>query len=164
MIPTATLQIITSGPQQTAAFGEQLGRIADSGDLYLLSGGLGAGKTCLTQGVAAGLGVVDPVTSPTFTLVNVYDGRLRLYHVDLYRIEQASELDELGLEELLESDAVIVVEWAERAEAFWPNERLDIMLEPLDGNHRRIRCHAVGARYAAQLERLRALENAARDR
>jgi tRNA threonylcarbamoyladenosine biosynthesis protein TsaE len=103
----------TSSPEETEALGEELGRRLRPGDLVLLSGELGAGKTTFVRGVARGAGSDMPVASPTFQLVRVYRGRIQLAHVDLYRIESNVELRDLGLEELLDQGAV-VVEWGER--------------------------------------------------
>ena len=105
----------TSSPEETEALGEELGRRLRSGDLVLLSGELGAGKTTFVRGVARGAGSAGPVASPTFQLVRVYPGRVQLAHVDLYRIGSTVELRDLGLEELLDQGAVIV-EWGERLE------------------------------------------------
>jgi tRNA threonylcarbamoyladenosine biosynthesis protein TsaE len=106
---------ITRSPEETFAVARSIGERLKGGEIFLLSGDLGAGKTVFAKGMAAGLGI-DPteVTSPSFTLVNVHEGRLRFYHVDLYRLESDRRLD-LGLEEVFEDEeAVTVVEWAER--------------------------------------------------
>jgi tRNA threonylcarbamoyladenosine biosynthesis protein TsaE len=130
---------ITRSPEQTFEFGLRLGRQLTGPAVFLLHGELGSGKTLWTKGLAAGLGI-DPVdvTSPSFTLINEYgDGRLRLYHVDLYRLETGS-LPELGLEEILAEDgAVVVVEWAERL-ASRPGNAFDIEFNWLSTNERSI--------------------------
>ncbi|MDD2431996.1 MAG: tRNA (adenosine(37)-N6)-threonylcarbamoyltransferase complex ATPase subunit type 1 TsaE [Firmicutes bacterium] len=115
-----------------------LGEMASSGDLFCLSGTLGAGKTYLTKGIAESLGI-DPskVTSPTFTLVQEYFGKLPLYHWDLYRLEDPSEALDLGLEDHLDGDGLTVIEWAELLENELPKERLSIRLIP-DGDCRNI--------------------------
>ena len=95
----------------------RLGRLVRPGDVLALHGDLGAGKTCLVQGLAAGLGVAEPITSPTFILIAEYAGRLPLYHVDLYRTERPEEVRGLGLEDLLGGDGVTVIEWGDKAEA-----------------------------------------------
>lgn len=105
----------TSSPEETEALGEELGARLRIGDLVLLSGELGAGKTTFVRGVARGVGSEAPVASPTFQLVRVYPGRLQLAHVDLYRIGSEVELRDLGLEELLDG-GVVIVEWGERLE------------------------------------------------
>ncbi len=105
--------IETSGPEETFALGERLGRRAQKGQIYTLEGALGAGKTVFAQGFAAGLGIGEPVNSPTFTVVQVYDsGRLPLYHFDAYRIEDEQEMDEIGYEDYFFGDGVCLIEWA----------------------------------------------------
>jgi tRNA threonylcarbamoyladenosine biosynthesis protein TsaE len=106
---------ISHSPAETESLGERLGRAAKRGLVIALSGELGAGKTQLVKGVARGLGVAARVHSPTFTLVNEYgDGRLKLFHLDLYRLETPQQILSAGLEEFLQPDGVAVVEWAER--------------------------------------------------
>jgi tRNA threonylcarbamoyladenosine biosynthesis protein TsaE len=106
---------ISHSPAETGALGEAWGRAAQSGLVIGLSGDLGAGKTQLVKGIARGLGVAGPVHSPTFTLVNEYGGgRLRLFHLDLYRLETPRQIGSAGLDEFLQPDGVTVIEWAER--------------------------------------------------
>ena len=108
---------ISHSPAETEALGERWGRAAQAGLVLALSGDLGAGKTQFVKGLARGLGVAMRVHSPTFTLVNEYDGgRLRLFHLDLYRLETAAQLQSAGIEEFLSPDGVAVIEWAERME------------------------------------------------
>lgn len=104
------------GPRETQAIGHRLGELAQPGLVVLLSGELGVGKTCFAQGVAAGLGVPAdvPVTSPSYTLLNIHRGRLPLYHFDLYRLSTVADLEELGYDEVAERDGVTLVEWADR--------------------------------------------------
>lgn len=105
---------ITSSDEETFELGRSIGERVTGKTIFLLSGDLGAGKTVFAKGLAAGLHVPpEEVTSPSFTLINIYDGRLRLYHVDLYRLD-AGACRELGLEEIFEETAVVVIEWAER--------------------------------------------------
>ncbi|HLH46291.1 MAG TPA: tRNA (adenosine(37)-N6)-threonylcarbamoyltransferase complex ATPase subunit type 1 TsaE [Acidimicrobiales bacterium] len=123
------------------------------GDLVLLSGDLGAGKTAFTQDLAAALGVAEPVTSPTFTLVRGYrtDAGFELLHADVYRLEQLGEIVDLGLPELLDDGAVGVVEWGERAAPVLLPEHLAIAIEPGgDETARRIALRAVGASWTAR--------------
>ncbi|MBI3976875.1 MAG: tRNA (adenosine(37)-N6)-threonylcarbamoyltransferase complex ATPase subunit type 1 TsaE [Chloroflexi bacterium] len=131
-----------------------LGELAESRDLYLLQGELGAGKTLFAQGIAAGLGVDVVPSSPTFTLVNEYAGRLPLYHVDLYRIGSAYEAAALGLEEYVYGPGLTVVEWPERAAELWPTERLLIQFERLGDHQRRIRMIPTGRRYERLVRRV----------
>lgn len=124
----------TASPEETEALGEELGRRMRKGDLVLLKGELGAGKTTFVRGVARGCGSDALVASPTFQLVRVYPGRVQLAHVDLYRMESAVELRDLGLDELLDQGAV-VVEWGDRIE---DTDAALVSIEHLGGNHRAI--------------------------
>jgi tRNA threonylcarbamoyladenosine biosynthesis protein TsaE len=126
---------ITHSPAETEAFGERFGKRLRTGDMVLLTGELGAGKTTFVRGVARGTASVAPVASPTFQLVRVYPGRVQLAHIDLYRIERPSELGDLGLDELLDQGAV-VVEWGDRLDA--PDAAV-IELEHLGGERRVLR-------------------------
>ena len=128
----------TSSPQETEAAGEELGRRLRSGDLVLLRGELGAGKTTFVRGVARGSGSAAPVASPTFQLVRIYPGRLQLAHVDLYRLEKGDDLRDLGLDELLDAGAV-VVEWGDRLDGTVGADAAMITIEHLGGDRRRIR-------------------------
>ena len=125
----------TTSAAETEAIGEGLGERLRTGDVVLLTGELGAGKTTFVRGVARGAGSVVPVASPTFQLVRVYPGRLQLAHVDLYRVEDNTELGELGLEELADQGAV-VIEWGDRLQV--PGSAL-IEIEHLGGDRRRVR-------------------------
>lgn len=110
--------IETASAEETKRLGRCLGLVIQEPTVLLLVGDLGAGKTCLTQGIARGLGIPEsePIVSPTYTLMNLYEGRLPLYHFDLYRLADPGELEELGMEEYLPGDGVAVVEWADRFE------------------------------------------------
>ena len=125
---TCSLKIRTTSAEQTQAVGRSIGEQAQAGDIYLLTGSLGAGKTCLTQGIAWGLGVPGYARSPTFVLMTRYQGRMILHHVDLYRIGDPEEAWDLGLEEQLAGDGVCVVEWADRAAEIFPEDCLWIEL------------------------------------
>jgi tRNA threonylcarbamoyladenosine biosynthesis protein TsaE len=128
---------VTRSEAETFATGFDLAGALTPGDIVLLTGNLGAGKTALARGLAAGLGVdPDDVRSPTFTLVNPYRGRCPVYHVDLYRIDKTADLDELGLEEILGGDGVAIVEWAERLGPWRPRLCVAIAIEDLGGNER----------------------------
>jgi tRNA threonylcarbamoyladenosine biosynthesis protein TsaE len=131
------LDLVTNTPAETEAAGERFGRELRQGDLILIEGDLGAGKTTFVRGVARGAGSTAHVASPTFQLVRVYPGRLQVAHVDLYRVEASAELGGLGLEELLDQGAV-VVEWGNRLEA--PEAGL-LSIEHLGGDRRRLRLH-----------------------
>lgn len=123
------LQIRTSNPEETQDVGRIIGQQSRPGDIYLLAGPLGAGKTCLTQGIAWGLEVPGYARSPTFVLMTRYQGRLTLHHLDLYRINDPLEAWDLGLDEQLLGDGVCVVEWADRAEEIFPENALWISLD-----------------------------------
>lgn len=131
-------ELITSTEEETSAAGERLAARLAAGDVVLLYGDLGAGKTAFVRGMARGLGAsVDDVSSPTFTIVQEYVGRVTLYHVDLYRLEPA-EIDDLGLEELVCGDGVVAIEWADR----WggrPDDVVEVRMEDIGDERRRIR-------------------------
>lgn len=146
--------IISKSPEQTQRLGMQLGRLAQPGDLFLLVGGLGSGKTCLTQGIAWGLVVEGYATSPSFVVINQYRGRLPLYHIDLYRIDSIEEVMELGLDDYLYGEGVCVVEWAEKALALFPPEHLLIEMSFLSQTSRRLDLKAKGQRYLEMLSQL----------
>lgn len=124
------MEWITNSPEETFSLGERLGRQAKSGQVYGLDGDLGTGKTVFTQGFAKGLGIEEPVSSPTFTIVQQYDdGRLPLYHFDVYRIGDVSEMDEVGYEDCFYGDGVSLVEWASLTEEILPDDAIRIRIE-----------------------------------
>lgn len=127
MVETSTLFVDTDGPAATQDLAAALVDCLRDGDLIVLTGDLGAGKTCFTQGLGRGLHIADRITSPTFTLASVYDGDLRLNHLDVYRLDDVGETLDLDLPELLE-DGVTVIEWGEQIDAVLPTERLTIEL------------------------------------
>ena len=123
-------QIETNSPEETFALGEQLGRAALAGEVYTLNGDLGVGKTVFTQGFAKGLGIAGPVNSPTFTIVQVYEeGRLALYHFDVYRIGDIEEMDEIGYEDYFYGDGVSLVEWADLIREILPQKYTRVCME-----------------------------------
>jgi len=136
----------TFSVEATHALGAALGRALSGGVAIGIVGPLGAGKTHLVKGIAAGNGTVDPrkITSPTFTLIHEYPGRLRLYHVDAYRLRGPSELIALGFDELVTPDSVVVVEWADRVRAAMPTDTLWIEITPTQESSRRLSFHAGG--------------------
>ena len=145
-------EVVTYRPEQTQALGRALGEAARAGDVFLLAGVLGAGKTCLTQGILWGLGLDEYARSPTFVLVAEYRARLTLYHLDLYRLDSIDEVEALGLDEYLYGDGVCVVEWADKAPGAFPPEHLFIRLEVLDEGTRRIRLAADDERNRSLIE------------
>ncbi len=141
------LDVVSHSAAQTQRLGARLGEQLRGGELLLLDGDLGTGKTNLTQGIAEGLGVREVVSSPTFTLLKEYAGRLPLYHFDLYRLDDATEILDLGFEEYFESDGVCVVEWANKAEALWPSEHLRVRLKMVSETKRGMVLSGQGAHY-----------------
>ena len=124
------LTIESFSPQQTESIGFELGQKAKAGDIYCLSGDLGVGKTVFTRGFAKGLGVEEEyITSPTFTIINEYDGRLNLYNFDVYRIGSIEEMDDTGYEEYFFGDGVCLIEWAELIEEIIPPDAVWINIE-----------------------------------
>ena len=120
----------TFSPEETFEFGKELGKQAKAGTVICLDGELGVGKTVFTQGFAAGLGIEEPVNSPTFTIVQEYhEGRLPLYHFDVYRIADVSEMDEIGYEEYFFSDGVCLIEWGTLIEELLPDSTITITIE-----------------------------------
>ena len=124
-----TLRLVSNSPEETREIGRLMSREAGPGTIFLLTGAMGAGKTCLTQGIAWGLGVEGYARSPTFVIATRYRGRLTLHHIDLFRIEDSIEAWDLGLEEYLSGQDVCVVEWADRAAEVFPPESMWIALE-----------------------------------
>ncbi len=160
----AGLDLISHSARQTSELGAALARRLHPGDLVLLSGALGSGKTTFIQGLATGLRIVDHVSSPTFTLVAEYAGLaeddrgLRFYHIDLYRLGgDPAETHSFGLDEYLEDTAAIcAVEWPQRATGSLPDEWLLVELEPVAETKRRVRFIARGTRYDEIVKQLRA--------
>ena len=139
--------LLSSSVERTRSIGRALGRAAEAGTVLALSGELGAGKTQVAKGVAEGLGVTTVVNSPTFVLMNEHVGRLRLYHIDAYRLADPEEAADAGLLDDREVTGVTVIEWADRLDGWLPADRLDIALEadPGDPFRRRIAWQAHGA-------------------
>ena len=148
--------VITTSREQTLKIGEMLGASLEAGDTVCLYGDLGAGKTSLSYGIAQGLDVREQyITSPTYTFVNEYEGRVPFYHIDLYRLTDPGELENIGFEEYIDSDGVTVIEWAERAEDELPVECLSIYLSYVDDHSREIGFLAEGEHYRKLLDELR---------
>jgi tRNA threonylcarbamoyladenosine biosynthesis protein TsaE len=141
VLDSNAVEFVSGSPVQTTRLGERLGRLLRGGEVLCLEGNLGAGKTCLAQGIGRGWGAADELTSPTFTLIHELrraQDKARLYHVDLYRIEKETEAWMLGLTDLMDSTASVLIEWPERALALLPPDRLWIKLEYLDDTRRRL--------------------------
>ena len=122
--------IETKNPEETFTLGQEIGRNARPGQVYTLTGDLGVGKTVFTQGVAVGLGITEPVNSPTFTIVQVYEeGRLPFYHFDVYRIGDIEEMEEIGYDDYFFGEGICLIEWAELIEEILPEDRISITIE-----------------------------------
>ena len=147
---------VTTTETQTATVGQRLGALSAAGDVVLLSGELGAGKTCFIRGIASGLGVSEYAFSPSFVLVREYRGRLTLYHMDFYRLEQLAEIAELGIDDYLSGEGVCAIEWAERAAGLLPEQHLAIELAYVsdEADTRVLRFTAAGARHETLLQQL----------
>lgn len=161
-----TLDIISHSTAQTQRLGQRLGELLQGGELLLLDGNLGTGKTTFTQGLALGLGISDVISSPTFTLLKEYEGRSRLvsdergrrlmvgpalYHFDLYRLDEPEEIVDLGFEDYFYGSDVSVVEWAEKASLLWPDEKLRIRMKLMSETKRGLFFTATGLRYCELL-------------
>ena len=150
---SAVRQFSSASVEQTHALGARLGTVLRTGDVIALQGDLGAGKTNFVQGLARGLGISEDVNSPTFILANEYlSGRLPLYHIDAYRVENAAEAEGFGLDDYLNGDGVTVVEWAERVRAALPPDVLWIEMEYRDETTRTLAVTATGTNAARLLK------------
>jgi tRNA threonylcarbamoyladenosine biosynthesis protein TsaE len=141
--------LLSQSPEETYQLGIKLGKGLDTGDLVALTGELGAGKTSLIQGITVGLDILNPkqVTSPTFTLINEYKGRVPIYHFDLYRINKLEELFDLGFEEYFYGNGVTLVEWAEKILDWLPPQRLSVYIKILSEKQREIQLSTSQAKF-----------------
>ena len=132
------MKLISDSREQTLEMGRLIGEILERGDVVALIGELGSGKTCLTQGLAKGLGVEEnvPVVSPTFTLINEYPGKIPLIHLDVYRLSGPRDLEDMGYEEYFEGGGIIVIEWAEKIRDILPAKTLFVGMRYIDENTR----------------------------
>ena len=146
------VKIISQRPEETQAIGTRIGELTLPGDVILLIGDLGAGKTCLTQGIAWGLGINDYALSPSFVIMRELYGRLPLYHLDLYRLEKPEEITDLGLDDYLYGNGVCVVEWADRGIDQLPPEHLLIKIKS-SNDRREITLIPGGKRYQELLKK-----------
>lgn len=149
------MKIRLKGLEETKEFGIKLGRLLKPGDIVCLNGDLGAGKTTLSKAIGLGLGVKDYITSPTFNLINEYNGRWTMYHFDVYRLAQVDDLYDLGFDEYFYGDGVCIIEWAEKIEAVMPKER--IVLDIKNGeemDERWINIHGEGTSFQGLIKEL----------
>lgn len=165
-----TLDSISHSTDQTRRLGMRLGELLTGGELILLEGQLGTGKTTFTQGLAVGLNILANINSPTFTLLKEYAGQMRpgkpgeparigpaLYHFDLYRLDDGAEIFDLGFDDYFYGSGVCIVEWAERAELYWPADHLSIRFKTLSETKRGLLFSATGVRYCELLRQLQKL-------
>lgn len=144
------LDIISNNPEQTKRLGTRLGKLLQAGDIICLSGDMGAGKTVFSSGIGEGWGATSPLTSPTYNLVHEHKrkaDKVRLYHLDCYRLNSVDEADSIGLDDILESDGVVIFEWAERIEDILPENYLWIDIKVTDPLRRNFIMEAEGKRY-----------------
>ncbi|EPY2272786.1 tRNA (adenosine(37)-N6)-threonylcarbamoyltransferase complex ATPase subunit type 1 TsaE [Clostridium sporogenes] len=144
------MEFIVDSINKTIDIGNFIGRHCNSGDILCLNGDLGAGKTHLSKGIAKGLNIKDNITSPTFNIVNEYDGRLKLYHFDVYRVNDPDEIEAIGFDEYIFGEGISIIEWSDYIEDLVPNEHMDIRINkiPEKGeNYRKITINYYGNRY-----------------
>jgi len=157
---TRPVTVYSTGPDHTRDLASALGELSRPGDLLVLVGELGAGKTAFAQGLGAGLGVTEQITSPTFALVQSYPGRILMHHLDVYRLEQVNEALDLGLAEMLDEEAVMVIEWGDAIAPVLPHDYLEVRLryaavspaaDPDVEMRREIQLLPVGPRWSARM-------------
>jgi tRNA threonylcarbamoyladenosine biosynthesis protein TsaE len=152
---TTLIAARTASVDQTRALASAMADHLAAGDVIVLAGDLGAGKTAFTQGLGAGLGVTEPIVSPTFTIARPYTGRLTLHHLDVYRLDQMAELAGVGLTEMLDDDAVVVIEWGDAIEAALPADHLEVRFAfGEDDDDRALTISATGKRWAERQQAL----------
>jgi tRNA threonylcarbamoyladenosine biosynthesis protein TsaE len=149
-----SLELTSHSPDDTIKIGAGIGKLASAGDIFLLTGSLGTGKTCLTQGIARGLGITEHTPSPSFVLIRQLHGRLTLYHIDLYRLDNINEIADLGLDDYLYGGGVCVIEWAEKGLSLLPREHLMIEMSYLGDTKRQLIFKPGNQRYREVLLKL----------
>jgi tRNA threonylcarbamoyladenosine biosynthesis protein TsaE len=152
-----SLELTSHSPNDTIKIGAGIGKLASGGDIFLLTGSLGTGKTCLTQGIARGLGIKEHTPSPSFVLIRQFHGRLTLYHIDLYRLDSIDEIADLGLDDYLYGDGVCVIEWAEKGLRLLPREHLMIEMSYLGDTERQLVFKPGNQLYREMLLKLRSI-------
>ncbi|WP_130805989.1 tRNA (adenosine(37)-N6)-threonylcarbamoyltransferase complex ATPase subunit type 1 TsaE [Senegalia massiliensis] len=154
------IRIITESTEQTEKLGKLIGSLLNSGDVICLDGDLGAGKTTLTKSIVKGLGVDEYVTSPTFTIVNEYEGKVHVNHFDVYRISDVDEMYDIGYDEYMDSESVNIIEWSSIIKEILPEDRVEINIERLEeDNKRKFNINLIGERYKELIEELKKHEN-----
>jgi tRNA threonylcarbamoyladenosine biosynthesis protein TsaE len=149
------LRTTTHSVEETRALGATVAGLAHPGDVFVLAGDLGAGKTAFTQGFGAAMGVTERITSPTFTLVHLYEGRVPVHHLDVYRLDQLDEVLDLGLAELLDEGGVVLIEWGDAILPVLPADLLEVRFELGDhDDERQVSLRPVGPRWLARVDAL----------
>ncbi len=151
------LELTSNSPDETRCLGKYIGKLAAAGDILLLTGKLGAGKTRLAQGIANGLGIEENTPSPSFVLVREFCGRLPLYHIDLYRLDNLDEIAGLGLDDYLYGEGVCVIEWAEKGLSLIPPPYMLVKIDYASEERRRFRFEPQGGHYIEMLNKLRSV-------
>jgi tRNA threonylcarbamoyladenosine biosynthesis protein TsaE len=151
----SNLKLVTHNAEETQKFGTAIGKLAEPGDIYLLVGDLGAGKTCLTQGIAYGLDIHEYTLSPSFVIMRELHGRLPLYHMDFYRLDNVAEISDLGLDDYLFGEGVCVIEWANKGLTVLPEDHLLIGIDYISDNERSFVVEPRGERYIQMLTQLK---------
>ncbi|MGE5626933.1 MAG: tRNA (adenosine(37)-N6)-threonylcarbamoyltransferase complex ATPase subunit type 1 TsaE [Solirubrobacterales bacterium] len=144
------MELLLDSVEKTMELGIKIGKLVKPGDILCLDGELGSGKTHLAKGIALGLNINEHITSPTFTIVNEYKGRVKLYHFDVYRIDDPDEIEAIGFDEYIFSDAVSIIEWSDLIQDLIPKERVNIIIKKVPGkdeNFRSVSINYVGSRY-----------------
>ncbi len=154
------LDIISYNAEQTGRMGYRLGTLLEAGDVICLTGDMGAGKTVFSSGIGRGWGSLHPVTSPTFNLVHHHErekDHAKLYHLDCYRLSSSADVETIGFDDLLESQGILIIEWAERIKEALPPERLWIYLRVIEDTRRNMILEATGKRYQDLIDKFRSL-------
>ncbi len=149
------LKLVTHSPEQTQKLGVSIGKLAEPGDILLLVGKLGAGKTCLTQGIAWGLNINEYTLSPSFVIMRELHGRLPLYHMDFYRLDKIEEIRDLGLDDYLYGKGICVIEWANKGLDVLPEDHLLIRIDYISENERSFIIEPNGEHYIRMLSQLK---------
>lgn len=144
------MELLLDSVEKTMELGIKIGKLVNPGDILCLDGELGTGKTHLAKGIALGLDINEHITSPTFTIVNEYKGRIKLYHFDVYRIDDPEEIETIGFDEYIFSDAVSIIEWSELIKDLIPKEHVNIIIKKMPAKDENFRCITInycGSRY-----------------